>query len=225
MRRGRVPPRRSERMALVNPRLVMLGPAPGTYGAIAGLLEIYREQGLFKRWPIEFVATCGEGAAGTLGALRKFAMLLVEERNLAVHVHASAGKGFWREALFMALAAAARCPFILHLHGAGFERFYEDAGAPGRHALRFFFENAACVVVPCESLRTWMRGVARRAQVACVPNPVVALGTPAQPRALPRQPRRGPGRVRRARGRIGAAPRGARRAPALRGRRRARRGG
>lgn len=169
-------------MAPVNPRLVMLGPAPGTRGTIAGLLEIYREQGLFKRWPIEFVATCGEGPAATLGALRKFAMLLVQERNLAVHVHAAAGRGFWREALFMALAAAARCPFILHLHGAGFERFYEDAGAPGRHALRFFLENAACVVVPCESLRTWMRGVARRAQVACVPNPVAALEAPAAAR-------------------------------------------
>lgn len=169
-------------MAPVNPRLAMLGPAPGTHGAIAALLEIYREQGLFKRWPIEFVATSGEGAAGTLGALREFARLLVQERNLAVHVHAVAGRAFWREALFMALAAAAHCPFILHLHGAGFERFYEDAGAPGRHALRFFLEHAACVVVPCESLRTWMRGVARQAQVACVPSPVAAFEAPAAAR-------------------------------------------
>jgi glycosyltransferase involved in cell wall biosynthesis len=162
-------------MASVNPRLVMLGPAPATRGAVADLLQLYRDQGLFKRWPIEFLATSGEGLAGTARALRQFAWLIVQERNLAVHVHASAGAGFWREALFMALAAAARCPFILHLHGAGFERFYEGAGAAGRQALRFFLERAACVVAPCESLRTWVRGVARRAQGACVPSPVVAL--------------------------------------------------
>jgi glycosyltransferase involved in cell wall biosynthesis len=169
-------------MASLSPRLVMLGPAPGTHGAIAGLIEIYRERGLFKRWPIEFVAASGEGLKGTLRAVRNFALLLLQERNLAVHVHAAAGAAFWREALFMALAAAARCPFILHLHGAGFERFYDEAGSPGRHALRFFLENAACVVVPCESLRTWLRGAARRAQVACVPNPVVALEAPAAAR-------------------------------------------
>ena len=167
-------------MATVNPRLVMLGPAPGTHGVIAGLIETYREQGLFNRWPVDYIASHGEGsaagnAAATLAALRRFTTLLVRERHVAAHVHAAAGRTFWREALFMALAAAARCPFILHLHGGGFERFHEAVGPAGRCALRFFLESAACVAVPCESLRTWVRGVARRAQVVCVPTPVAAM--------------------------------------------------
>lgn len=174
-------------MALVNPRLVMLGPAAGTRGAIAGVVESYREQGLFGRWPIEFIATHDDrggvhGAAFALDAMRRLTVLMVQERNLAVHVHAAAGPSFWREALFMSLAAAARCPFILHLHGAGFERFHEDAGAAGRYALRFFLEHAASVAVPCESMRTWVRSVARRAQVASVPYPVAPVEAPAEAR-------------------------------------------
>ena len=35
------------------PHLVMLGPAAATRGDIAAVVECYRAQGLFRRWPID----------------------------------------------------------------------------------------------------------------------------------------------------------------------------
>jgi glycosyltransferase involved in cell wall biosynthesis len=174
-------------MASLSPRLVMLGPAPGTRNTIASVVEAYGRQGLFKRWPVDYLATHGDGgpaanAALAFGALRRFVMLLMRERNVAVHLHASAGRGFWRDALFMSLAVAARCPVIVQLHGAGSERFDEAAGPVARPAMRLVLEQAACVVVPCESLRAWVRRIACRAQVACLANPVATLDTPPQDR-------------------------------------------
>ena len=170
-------------MAPVNSRLVMLGAAPQTHGSITSVLEAYRAHGLFKRWPIDYLATHGDGgarrnAALALSALRRFIELVVHERGMVVHLHAEAQRGFWRDALFMALAIAARCPFILHLHGAGLQRFYDGAGSLARRAIRFLLEHAACIVVPCESSRTWIRGVTRSAQVACIPNPVAPIEAP-----------------------------------------------
>lgn len=167
-------------MAPVNSRLVMLGAAPQTHGSVTSVLDAYRAHGLFQRWPIDYLATHGEGgarrnAALALSALRGFIELVVQERSMVVHLHAEAQRGFWRDALFMGLAIAARCPFILHVHGAGLQRFYDGAGSLARRAIRVLLEHAACIVVPCESSRTWIRGVTRSALVACIPDPVAPV--------------------------------------------------
>jgi glycosyltransferase involved in cell wall biosynthesis len=157
-------------------RLVMLG-SPQACGSVASVVEAYRAHGLFKRWPIEYFAM-------SPGALPRFAAQLARERDIVVHLHATARRSFWRDALFMGPAIAARCTLVLHLHGAGFERLHEAAGPLGRSAIRFFFEHAACILVPCESLRVWIASVARSAQVICLPNPV-APGAAAQEAARP----------------------------------------
>lgn len=167
-------------MATVNPRLVMLGPAPEAHGAVAAVVEAYRAHGLFRRWSIDYLAFYGapgarRSLAAALGALGRFIALIAAERGLVVHLHAAAERALWREALFIALALAARCPLILHLHGAALQRLHEEAGRGLRALLRFALEQAACVVVPCESQRTWVRGVTRRAQAVLVPAPVTPI--------------------------------------------------
>ena len=168
----------------MKPRIVMLGAAPQTRGTIASVVEAYRLQGLFKRWPLEYIATHGDGgaldgAATALRAARRLAELLARNRGLAVHAHCTAGAGFWREAALMGLAAAARSPLIVHLQGGGFDRFYDDASTPARAMVRGLFERAACVIAPSEAQRAWARGIARNARVACVPHPVPVQEAPA----------------------------------------------
>jgi glycosyltransferase involved in cell wall biosynthesis len=169
-----------------DPRLVMLGPAAQTHGEVASIVELYRAQGLFKRWPVEYLATHGDGGVGrdaslVLDALRRFVGLIWQERRVVVHMHVQARRGFWRDALFMALTLATRNPLILQLHGAGFERLSESAGAPGRLLLRWLLERAAYVVVPCEPLRAWVGSISRSSNVVCIPNPV-APGKPVEDR-------------------------------------------
>jgi glycosyltransferase involved in cell wall biosynthesis len=165
-------------MALVTnrpSRLVMLGPAPGTPGTIAELVAAYQACGLFKRWPIHYVATHGASTQGatrlSLNALRRFLELLVREPKLVVHVHLAVRQRFALEALFVALALAARCRLVLHLHDAGLERLRD--GLLGRRLIRFVLERAACVLVPCESMAAWVGSLTRNAQVVCVPYPVM----------------------------------------------------
>jgi len=167
-------------MAAVNPRLVMVGAAPETRGSIAAVVQAYRAQGLFKRWPIDYLATHADrGARGNakllLGALRWFAGLVLRERAVAVHLHTALDRGLWRDALFMGLALAVRWPVILQLHGNGLQRLHDEGSGALRALIRFFLEKAACVVVACESQRAWLRGVTPRAHVAVVPNPVAPV--------------------------------------------------
>jgi glycosyltransferase involved in cell wall biosynthesis len=146
--------------------IAMIGAAPETRGSVAAVVDAYRAHGLFKNWPVHYIATHGDGTLTEQGLLlaraaREFAALLAQHRRMVVHVHATAGAGFWREAAFMGAALAAGCPLIVHLHGKGFEP-----------SIRWFLERAAVVCVPCEASRTWVRSVTRRADVVVAPPPV-----------------------------------------------------
>jgi glycosyltransferase involved in cell wall biosynthesis len=158
-------------------RLLMLGAAPETRGSIAAVVDAYRAHGLFERWPIDYLATHGDGslarnAALALKALRRLVVLFTQHRRVALHVHTEASS-FWRDAVFIGAALAARCPVILQLHGAGFESFYDRADSAARATMRLCLEHAACVAAPSESLCTWARRVTRRnAHVVYLPNPV-----------------------------------------------------
>ena len=154
-----------------SPRLIMLGAASETRGSIAAVVDAYRAHGLFQRWPIDYLATHGEAgpthnAGLALKALRRFTALIARHRNAIVHVHLCARGSAVRDAAFMAAALATRSPLVVQLHGAGLERSH------GGLAMRALLERAACVIIPCESLRPWVRSMAREVQVVCLPNPV-----------------------------------------------------
>ena len=138
--------------------IVMLGGATDTASSVAAAVDAYRSHGLFKRWPITYVAT------HRLGAVRDFAELLIQHRRPVVHAHVR--QSFWREAPFMAAAIAMGAPLIVQLHGSGFHP-----------ALGWFLERAAVVCVACEASRKWVRSVARSADVVLTPPPA-ALDVP-----------------------------------------------
>lgn len=162
-------------------RLIMLGTACETRGGIAAVVNVYRAQGLFGRWPIDYVAThCDGGAARklmtALAALFRFISLLAEHPRSAVHVHCASRASFWRKSVFMAIAMLAGCPVIFHLHGGGFAQFYEkECGSARRRVVRFFLDRAATIIVLSERWRAWMAQVTRHPRVICIPNPVPAV--------------------------------------------------
>ena len=81
-------------MATLKPRLAMLGPAAGARSGMAGVVDAYRSHRLFEHWPIEYLATHGQGgprenAKLVLTALWRLVGLLATERQLLVHLHLS----------------------------------------------------------------------------------------------------------------------------------------
>jgi glycosyltransferase involved in cell wall biosynthesis len=81
-------------------------------------------------------------------------------------------RSFWRDAALLAPALAARAPVLVQLHGGGFERFHDECDPAARALMRAFLERAACVIVSCEAMRNWARGIARNAHVKTLPAPL-----------------------------------------------------
>ena len=165
--------------------IVMLGTSFETRGGIASVVRAWRAAGLFERWPVRYVATHGDGPAivkamAFLRALAAFLALIVRERHALLYVHSASRASFWRKAVFMAIALAARWPIVFHLHGGGFARFYEKECSPvTRRLVRFFLDRAAAIVVVSERWQSWMALATRNPNVACIPN-AVALPAPSR---------------------------------------------
>jgi glycosyltransferase involved in cell wall biosynthesis len=159
-------------------KIVMLGTAFDTRGGIAAVVNTYRNGGLFERWPVEYLATHGDGSslfklrlAATAWA--RFVWLLATGQVGLVHVHSASGPSFWRKTCFILAAFVARKPVIFHLHGGGFARFYESRSGPiRRRIIRYVLRHATLLLVLTESWRLWIEKAAGRVDAVVIPNPV-----------------------------------------------------
>jgi glycosyltransferase involved in cell wall biosynthesis len=164
-------------MARTPSRIVMVGTSLATRGGISAVVRGYRDAGLFARWPIEYVESHCDGSRATklaqaAGAFARMAWLALRHPHAVLHVHVASRASFWRKCVFMALARLTGWPYVFHLHGGGFARFYEASGPRGRRTIRFFLDHAACVVTVSERWSAWVRGVASHPRVVCIHNAV-----------------------------------------------------
>jgi glycosyltransferase involved in cell wall biosynthesis len=157
--------------------LVMLGTAFDTKGGVSSVVNVYRQHGLFERWPILYLATHCDGSAirkliRVVRSLMTFVVVLGGGRVEIVHVHASSWVSFWRKSVFILLAYVAHRPVIFHLHGGNFDSFYESMGGLRKRLIRFVIDRASHIIVLSSQWKSWMAGVSCNKQLSCLYNPV-----------------------------------------------------
>lgn len=160
--------------------VVMLGvdPASTHRGGISAVVDVYRQGGLFERWPIEYIGTTTSGPAHTKArifvvAVWKFLGLIFAKRVALVHAHTASRSSFWRKSVFLLIARLARRPVLLHLHGGRFLEFYRQECGPIRRALvRLTLKSAYRIVVLSSRWKEIIESIAPQAKAVVVANPV-----------------------------------------------------
>ena len=156
----------------------MLGTDERTRGGISAVVGVLRRHGLFERWQARYIATHCDGAAWRklLVAVRAWlavAGLLVRNRVALMHIHTASGPSFWRKSMFIALARLARVPYVLHVHGGGFRRFYEErCGALAQRWVRQVLGRSHAVVALSDEWRATFVAMAPGCRCVVIPNPV-----------------------------------------------------
>lgn len=157
----------------------MVGTAFDTMGGISSVVNVYRAQGLFSRWPVLYLSSHRDGSAfakvrASLGAWLRFVGLLLARRAALLHIHVSSRASFWRKSTFFWLAYWLGVPTVVHLHGSEFAIFYERECRPWQRALvRALFNRASRVVVLSADWQAWLRGISRNPRVEAIYNPVL----------------------------------------------------
>lgn len=156
----------------------MLGTSFDAWGGIASVVSAYREDGLFQRLPMLYLATHCNGSA--VQKMRCFARawltyvaMLLRGRVALAHLHAAGDASFWRKALFIVPAWLFRVPTVLHLHAGGFPDFYaRRCNALSRLAVRYLCDHVDCVIVVSSVLKRWIETISRNTRVITIYNPV-----------------------------------------------------
>jgi glycosyltransferase involved in cell wall biosynthesis len=171
--------------------LIMLGPDSGARGGIASVLRVWQEAGLCAGRPVIHLPTYIDGnplakLGALLRALLRFIVLLASGQVAAVHAHSASNASFRRKSLFLTLARLAGKPYVFHLHGGAFDRYYAGASVLEQRWVGHTIRSARVVLVLSDNWAAWVRQSIRHPDVRVLPNPVVA---PRLPAGVPRESR------------------------------------
>lgn len=157
----------------------MLGTRSDGQGGIASVISVYREAGLFSKYPIKYLATHGDGSRSDkivlfLTALIHYLPLLLFGNVGVLHVHIASRASFWRKLFFLVPAYFLHIPVILHLHGAEFSVFYEgECGPFAKRIIRLVFDSASRVIVLSANWQNWVRSISKNEFIVPIYNPVI----------------------------------------------------
>ena len=159
--------------------VLMVGTDLDGMGGVRSVIRGYLDGGLFQRYPCVYVASHRAGSTWmkittALKAWLRVAVLLRRLDAPLVHVQTASRGSFWRKFVVCLLARAAGRPYIVHLHGGGFTRFYQDeSGSIGRRLIRSTLAHAALVIALSEEWRQQLLRICPTARIEVLHNAVV----------------------------------------------------
>jgi glycosyltransferase involved in cell wall biosynthesis len=156
----------------------MVGTHQTTAGGISTVVRGYEAGGLFDRVDSRYIATHRDGSSLrklslALGAYSRVAGSLIAGRAPLIHVHLSSRASFWRKSVICLQALLMRRPYLIHMHGSEFMKFYEEeSGRFTRRLIAFILRHAAVVLALSEQWRENLLRIAPDANVEVLPNAV-----------------------------------------------------
>jgi glycosyltransferase involved in cell wall biosynthesis len=184
----------------VRPRLIVIGPLPPPYHGVAVSTSLVLKNALLQsEFEIQHLDTTDSRPIGTLGkwdttnmrlALRSVHRLFKGLRGTSGVVYLPLSEntgGFFRDSLFITVAAARGWKTAVHIRNSMFRDFYGSRSAIFRAWIRFTLRRVTAFAVLGESIRPVFRGLVPDELLTVVPNgtPDIALtSSPPNPRRV-----------------------------------------
>lgn len=154
--------------------ILFVGVAPEDRGGIASVLRAYRKHFTGSR----FFTSNVSPAAFPVACVR-FGLLLLSVREIRiVHIHGASRGSFYRKyVLFLIAKYLFRRKVIYHVHGGGFQDFYEQAGGFVQGRIRHFIDDADTVICLSDSWKRFFLLHFRPRYLMVLPNTVEQVAT------------------------------------------------
>ena len=156
----------------------MVGTDLAGTGGIRAVVCGYIGAGLFDRYRCTYIATHRSGSVWTKAAMAvrggwRVAMALMTLDAPLVHVQTASRASFWRKSVVCLLARTAGRPYLVHVHGGEFMKFYaKESGPLTQRWIRHTLASAALVIALSEQWRERLLAIAPTARVEVLPNGV-----------------------------------------------------
>lgn len=175
-------------------RVMVLTPGVGGRGGISRMMDSVSEE-LDKRpsdvVSVNFVSTRSDVTPPLrpfvfAQAILRVAAACVSRRCDVLHVNVASNGSTFRKIILATIAAATRTPYVVHLHGADYARFWATRGRWSAGLVNTFFRRAARVVVLGKS---WSRLVQEHVPEAARRLVILPNATPTPPPPDPARPK------------------------------------
>lgn len=163
--------------------IVLIGPSLNQRGGIVSVLQVLRDFLVAQGTAVRVVGTTAEGSRwqGVLVFLRAWVAVLgvcLLRKTDVVHLNMASRGSCLRKSVLGLTCWIFRIPFVIHLHGGGFQTFRdEELGRIGRTLVDFVFRRAARVIALSVAWQAWLQTTMKLKDVAIVFNGVPSYET------------------------------------------------
>lgn len=164
-------------------RICMIVPDPAVKGGIASVVNGYRGSVLEQNHQVNYVESYCDGTKAqklfkALGGYARFMKQLVCSRPDIVHIHSSFGPSFYRKIPFIYLSRWARIPVVNHVHGAEFDRFYQEASGCKKKLVRSVYRKCSRLIVLSGEWKEAISQIVPSSRIDVIANYCVMPGEP-----------------------------------------------
>jgi len=155
----------------------MVGPDPKAQGGIASVAAILRQACLFEDGQVLFLPSFRDGGVffklqTAACAWLSYVLVLMRGGGEILHVHAASQASFWRKAVFIWTAKAARRKVVFQLHSGGFRTFLESLSPPLRAFALATLHRVDLLLCLSTETETWLRTLTPDVPIRWWPNPI-----------------------------------------------------
>ncbi len=153
----------------------MIGPSLKTQGGISSVLEIY-SRNFRDILNMRFIPSyCGRSRILDIllfaGAFFRVLWAVLFSVNSIFHIHMASNGSYLRKSILARICLVFRCRLILHVHGAMFDQFIENAVPEKRKKIITLLNRADCVIVLSGSWLSFFEKYVSRERLHIIYNP------------------------------------------------------
>ncbi len=158
--------------------IIMLGPSLDVKGGISSFAKNFLASELPKEFRITFHPTTIDGSKilkiiffmKSLGLF--FIRLLIDKKIRIIHICSSSKGSFYRKAVILSVSKFFRKSVIFHIHGAGFDVFYDNSDSLTRFFIRKTLDISDSIIVLSRSWHAVVKGMTKNTGIKIIPNPI-----------------------------------------------------
>lgn len=159
-------------------RIVMTGPSLYSKGGISSFAKNYLGSELAREFSIIYHPTTIDSNVilksffFIKSLMLFFVRLLVDRKVRIVHVCSASGGSFYRKAIVALLSKFFKRPVVFHIHGAGFDMFYENSHGIRRFCIRKILDICDTIVVLSKSWHSAVSRMTKNTNIIIISNPI-----------------------------------------------------
>lgn len=171
------------------PTVILIGPTPPPYHGVSVATRLILTSGLAGSFRLVHLDTADRRGIQHVDKpdlydlflfMKQFfknVVFLLLKRPALFYIPVSQTRiGFFRDSLFILPALMAGCPVVVHLHGAAFDRLYEQSGPIWRAYAGVILRRVARFIVLGEMLKPIFRRWVADERISVVPNGIPSAG-------------------------------------------------